>query len=91
MYNDRDQCVVEMAREDTQAPLKVIIEDCYKKSGEMIEECIVVASNMFGDDVPKLLNKQQEPQTLLQTAMWTANRLDALQNMLNALYVRTLG
>ena len=91
MYNDRDQCVVEMEREDTQAPLKVIIDDCYKKSGEMIEECIVVASHMFGDDFPKLPNKEPEPQTLLQTVMCTANRLVDLQNMLNALYLRTLG
>lgn len=91
MYNDRDQCVVEIARENTQAPLKVIIDECYKKSGEMIEECLVVASHMFGDDFPKLPNKEQEPQTLLQTVMLTANRMADLQNMLNALYLRTLG
>ena len=91
MYNDRDQCVVEMAREDTQAPLKVIIDDCYKKSGEMIDECLVVAYQMFGDDFPKMPNKEPEPQTLMQTAICTANRLWDLQNVLNALYSRTLG
>ena len=64
MYNDRDQCVVEMERENTTAPLKVIIDDCYKKSGEMIEDCIIAASNMFGDDFPKLPNKEPEPQSL---------------------------
>lgn len=91
MYNDRDQCAVEIAREDTTAPLKVIIDDCYKKSGEMIEECLLVASHMFGDDFPKLPNKEPEPQTLLQTVMCTANRLVDLQNVLSALFRKTLG
>lgn len=91
MYNDRGECVVETARENTQAPLKVIIEECYKKSGEMIEECIVVASHMFGDDFPKPPNKEPEPQSLLQTAMCTANRLMDLQHVLNDIFSRTLG
>lgn len=91
MYNDKDQCVVEMEREHTTAPLKVIIDDCYKMSGEMIEQCLVVASHMFGDDFPKLPNKEPEPQTLLQTVMCTANRLTDLQAVLNALWMRTLG
>ena len=91
MYNDRDQCLVEVERENTQAPLNVVIEECYKKSGEMIEECLVVASHMFGDDFLKLPKRDPEPQTLLQTAMCTVNRLVDLQNVLNALFMRTLG
>jgi len=93
MYNDRGECVDEMAREDTLArpTLKVIIGECYKKSGEMIADCLVSASNMFGDDFPTLPNKEPEPQSLLQTAACTANRLVDLQNVLNELFSRTLG
>ena len=93
MYNDRDQCVVEIARENTLTPpsLKVVICDCYKKSGEMIEECLIAASNMFGDDFPKPPNKEPEPQSLLQTAACVANRLVDLQNVLNEIFSRTLG
>ena len=91
MYNDRGDCEVKMMQENTTAPLKVIIDDCYIKSGEMIAECLVVASQMFGDEFPKLTNKEPEPQTLLQTVMCTANRLRDLQHMLTDLYSRTLG
>ena len=93
MYNDIDQCVVETAREDTLArpTLKMIICDCYKKSGEMIEDCLIAATNMFGDDFPKLPNKEPEPQSLLETAACTANRLVDLQNVLNEIFSMTLG
>ena len=90
MYNDRDQCLVEMPQENAHAPLKVIIDDCYKMSGEMIETCLVAASHMFGNEFPKLPNKEPEPQTLMQTVTGTANRLADLQQMLNVLYARIL-
>ena len=93
MYNDRDQCVDETARENTLTgpTLKAIIAACYKKSGEMIEECLEAAFDMFGDDFPKLPGEDPEPQTLLQAAMCTSIRLGELQNVLNALFTRTLG
>lgn len=93
MYNDRDQCVVEMAREDTMArpTLKMVIDDCYNKSGVMIEDCIIAASNMFGDDFPKPPSNEPEPQSLLQTAACVANRLMDLDHMLTEIFSRTLG
>lgn len=90
LYNDRAKCVGEMPS-DANTPLKRIIDNCYQKSGEMIEQGLAVASNMFGDDFPKLPNKESEPQTLYQTAICTANRLEDLQNVLNAIYSWTLG
>lgn len=93
MYNDRDQCVDETERENTltRPTLKVVIAACYKKSGEMIEECLAAASEMFGNDFPKLPNEDPEPQSLLQAAMCTSNRLAELEHMLIEIFSRTLG